>query len=162
MRYANLKLVGLFVLGAAVLVFGGVVAAEQTDAPGDTYDQGMLAGGQGPGAPGGMQPGMPGPPGRNPGMGGPGMGMGPMAMAPPAIAVDGGFVYVVQGGTLYKFSADTLDMVARNDFAPMMMPMMGPGMMGPGMGPGPQPGMGPMGGPGGQPMAPMGGPGAGQ
>ncbi|MFQ6131319.1 MAG: hypothetical protein ACE5R4_04730 [Armatimonadota bacterium] len=59
-------------------------------------------------------PGGPGPGGFGPGM----MPMGPRMMgAPtPAIAVANNSVYVVLGGTIYKFDAETLQLQAKNEF----------------------------------------------
>lgn len=39
-----------------------------------------------------------------------------MVTSPPAIAVAGNSVYVVLGGTIYKFDAETLDLQAKNTF----------------------------------------------
>jgi len=40
----------------------------------------------------------------------------PMGLGQPAIAVSDGFVFVVQDGTLYKFSADTLELTNKVTF----------------------------------------------
>jgi hypothetical protein len=61
------------------------------------------------------------------------------AMAPPAIAVAGGKVFIAAGGKLYRFDAETLELEAEADYAPM-----GPMPMGPGMPGGPPPGEGGM------------------
>ncbi len=66
-------------------------------------------------------PGVVGGPGRLPGEpGAPGMVMPPRFQPPapptPAIAVWKDFVFVVQDGTIYKFDANTLDLIAQTTF----------------------------------------------
>ena len=82
-------------LVAAVLVVGLLVGL----AP---LDQALA---QPPARGGGQPPGM-----------FPMMPMMPPMMSVPAIAVANNFVYVVQDGTLYKFDADTLELVKQNTF----------------------------------------------
>lgn len=97
----------ILLLASAVLVIGAVVAVAQPAQPGaDPFGQPPAAAGNpqgGPGGPGGRGGGM---------MGMPMMGM----MGSPAIAVAEGFVFVVQGGALYKFDANTLDLVKKVQF----------------------------------------------
>lgn len=80
----------------------------------------------------GMQPGMQGMPGGMmggmPGMMMPGM---PGMMQPPSasIAVADGYVYVVQGNTLYQYNAKTLKLANKTNIATMPEGMRGGGQM---------------------------------
>lgn len=108
----------------------------------------VLAQEQPPQPPGGGMPGMPGP-GR-PGMPGmmPSMGM-MMSQTPVMLVVPDRFLYVIYGGTLFQFDANTLELLKQVQLMPpMMMPGMG-GMPGAGGGWG-----GPMGGGGMAPAPP--------
>jgi hypothetical protein len=101
MRFSNWrKLAGL----AALLVFV-CVAALLILTPRDASGQ------QEPMAP--VAPDQPQPPGAQAMRG---MMIGRMMGGTPAIAVADGKVYVVLGGTLYKFNADTLALEAQNTF----------------------------------------------
>lgn len=114
------RFVLVLALAALVLAVGAVVAIAQPAAqPGPGGD------------PFGQPPMQPGGNMAQPGRGGfPGMGM-MGTMASPAIAIADGFVFVVQGGTLYKFDANSLEQVGKVTFVEppqMMMPMGGDGM----------------------------------
>jgi len=120
------RIVLLLGLAALVLAVGAVVALAQPAQPGPGGDPF----GQPP-----MQPGGNGPqPGRLGGGGGGFPGMAMMgAMAQPVMAISDGFVFVVQGGTLYKFDQNTLEQVGKVTFLeppPMMMPMGGDAVRG--------------------------------
>lgn len=107
----------VLVLATAMLASSAAIVAYAQLPPGDAA--------QGPFGP---PEGVPGPPGGFPG------GMAPfamMGMGSPAIAVSGNWVFVVQGGTLYKFTAEPLELVDQVQFvAPPRLRQPGDGQAG--------------------------------
>ncbi len=116
MRRANLRLLVLAATLVAMLAVGVVALAEKDGSADGAFGQ---AGGYvaaGPGIPGGTGPGQV-------------RTMMQVYGGPPAIAAADGFVFVVQGTTLYKFNAATLEEAGRADLGvqdgPMPMGMPG-------------------------------------
>ena len=128
-------LVGLLVLALAVVATAVILSrpdpavAQAPAMPG--MDQGMPVPPRPPG--GAMMPGMPGGPMMQPMPGYGGGMMGGMMGGMPAIAASGDYVYVVQGNTLYQFSAKTLKLVNKAQLttapaSPPRYPSEAPGM----------------------------------